>query len=290
MRQYRFSVIRTVVARLSFVAGLALSLTAGAAQEAAAKPKKAKAAPAVAKPSKPTVENEKALRDFVSPYKFGMSKEEVLGVLRAQLDARFKAEFEATQNVYRQDQIQAAKKLEVERLDKSFTEFDGKKTGWDVSIVDGEFVHNNNESLLEFWENSGGKNQRRFFFFYQGKLYKMVIALDARQVSEGQRTFEFFTGLMEQRLGTATKNGALVTWKISGTHVAVQDELEFYNAFCILFADAKALAEVVAARTAMGVKPKEENKLIKSITADKDDDGPSLDAGKDAVDKVIKGN
>lgn len=284
MGRYRFSLAKSVLSHAAL--SVAVLLSSGT-HLGFAKPKKA--APASTKASKPSAEAQKAVTDFMGPYKFGMSKDEVLGVLRKQLDARYKAEMEATADVYRQDQLQTAKKLEVDRLGKSFTEFDGKKTGWDVSIVDGEFVHNNGESLLEFWENSGGKNQRRFFFFYQGRLYKMVIALDAKQVSQEQRTFEFFTGLMEQRLGAATKNGTAISWKVNGTNVEAFDELEFYNAFCLAFADAKLLADVSSSRAALGTKPKEENKLIKSITADKDDDGPSLDAGKDAVDKVIKG-
>ncbi|MBK9070168.1 MAG: hypothetical protein IPL79_04075 [Myxococcales bacterium] len=287
MRQSRPNRFNPVFARLAAAGTMALAvLVAGGVPMAVAKPK-----PKAAVKLGPSAEaQEKALSDFLGPYKFGMTKDEVLAVLRAQLDARYKAESEATQDVYRQDQIQARKKLELDRLGKSYTEFTGTKTGWDVSLIDEEFVHNNNEALLENWENAGGKNQRRFFFFHNGKLYKMVLQIDARQLEEAQRSFEFFVGLIEARLGAATKSSGAAAWKLRAATVAAADELEFYNAFRLAFADAARQADVVAARVAMGVKPKEENRLIKSITAADDDDGPSLDAGKDAVDKLLKGN
>ena len=209
-----------------------MALLGGGSATAVAKPK----SKAAVKAGPSAEAQEKALADFLGPYKFGMTKDEVVAVLRAQLDARYKAESEATQDVYRQDQIQARKKLELDRLGKSYTEFTGTKTGWDVSIIDGEFVHNNNEALLENWENAGGKNQRRFFFFHNGKLYKMVLQIDARQLEEQQRTFDFFAGLIEARLGPAAKTSGAATWKLRAASVAAADELEFYNAFCLAFA------------------------------------------------------
>jgi hypothetical protein len=279
---------RSLVARLATGLSLALAaaLVAAPGVADAAKEKKKKAAPA-AKASKLTAENKKALGELMGAFKFGQSKDEVIGVLTAQLDERYAEQIAGTTDIYTQDKLRKEKKEERARITKSYVEFQGKKSGWDVSIIDTEFAHNTGEAMLVYWENQGGKNQRRFFFFHEGKLYKMFIALDTKQVSEEQRTFDFFRSLMEQRFGDAKEEPGKLTWRTGDFEVQAYDKIQFYDAFCLVISDPKQAKVVADARAAKGEEKKDENKILKSVMEKDASDKPSLDEGKDAVNAII---
>jgi hypothetical protein len=282
------SMNRSLVARLG--SGLALALAAsfmlapGVAD--AAKTKKKKAAPA-AKATKASAENKKAMAELMGAFKFGQSKDEVIAALTTQLDERYAEQIAATTDIYTQDKLRKEKKEERARITKSYVEFQGKKAGWDVSIIDTEFKHNTDESMLVYWENQGGKNQRRFFFFHEGKLYKMFIALDTKQVSEEQRTFEFFRSLMEQRFGDAKEEPGKLTWRAGEFEVQAYDKIQFYDAFCLVISDPKMAKAVAEVRASKGEEKKEENKILKSVMEKDASDKPSLDEGKDVLNGII---
>ena len=52
---------------------------------------------------------------------------------------------------------------ELGKLKSSAVDFNGKKTGWDVSFLKGEFTHHNGESMLSVSENSS----ENYYFFIQ---------------------------------------------------------------------------------------------------------------------------
>ena len=171
---------------LSALIGMASPAFAADAKKAApakkAPAKSTKATKAAAKPAPPkkavpppmvSAEHKKALAEKFAGFKFGMTKDEVLAVLQKQINERFEEKIKGTTDVAMQDRYRKEKKAELSRTSSTYVEFTGKSTGWDVSIVETEFAHNTGESLMERWENDGGKNQRRFFFFYNQKLWKM---------------------------------------------------------------------------------------------------------------------
>ena len=75
---------------------------------------------------------------------------------------------------------------EITTVKKSFTKFEGQKTGWDVSIIGPEFKQNKAESVLvtkeEIWT--------RYFFFFEGSLYKMFLAFNKDTI--GNKSFRDF--------------------------------------------------------------------------------------------------
>jgi len=277
---------KTLTTLLLLAAGLAV----GVAPASAGKGKKKPAATAAAKQGKLTPEHKKAMAELMGAFKFGMTKDEVIAVLTKQLDERYAEKIAATNDVYTQDKLRKEKKEEIARVTKSFTTFEGKKAGWDVSIIDTEFAHNTGETMLVYWENQGGKNQRRFFFFFEDHLYKMFIALDTKQVAEEQRSFEFFKGLMEQRFGTAAAEGNKLTWKTGDFMVQAVDKIQFYDAFCLIISDPKALKQVADARASRAPEKAADNNILKSVTEKGPEDKPSLDEGKDVLKGVIEDN
>ena len=275
-----------------FSSVIAILLAAGGT--ASAKPKAKPKTPTTATAKKATMpaisaEHKKALAELLGAFKFGMSKDEVVGVLTKQLDDQYAEKITATNDIHTQDNLRAEKKDKIAEITKTFVEFNGQKTGWDVSIIDDQFARNTDESMLVYWENSGGKNQRRFFFFYQGKLWKMFLALDSKQIAEEQRTFDVFRKSMEGRFGGGLVDGNTEEWGTSDIDVKALDKLHFYDAFCLAVSDPKRAREVDQIRAEKAPPPKGEDPIMKTVLSKDPSDKPSLDENKDAVDAIIGG-
>jgi hypothetical protein len=247
--------------------------------------------PAKKKPSViVTADHKKALAELYAGFKFGMSKDDVIALLAKQIDAQLEDKIKATTDIAAQDRYRKDKRSEVAKISQSYTSFEGKKTGWDVSIIDGEFAHNTNESMLENWENKDGKNQRRFLFFYDGKLWKMFVQLDVSILPAEKRTFDTLQAYMTAKYGpgdldpTANK----LSWHTDEFDVRAVDRLRDYDAIAISIEDGKVAREVVSVR-AQHAPPKQETaSVIKAVVDPDHKDHPDVKSNNDAVDQVIK--
>jgi hypothetical protein len=234
-----------------------------------------------------TAEHKKNLAQLMGPYKFGQSKDEVLGVLIKQLDAKYAAQIAATTDVAAQDRLRREKKMEIDRIRKTFIEFTGKKSGWDVSLIEGEFAHNTSESMLVHWENEAGKNQRRFFFFYEGQLYKMFISLDTSILPADKQNFETFKGYLEGRYGPAFVEEQAMGWETGDFHVRAVDKLRSYDALALIIWSPKTMSSLAQLRKDKAPPAAQQDGVIKAVL-DKGDQKPGLDENKGTVDAVIK--
>jgi hypothetical protein len=283
----------------AFVGVFALtSALAGDADAGKRKRKKAAAKPAAAALKVTTGEHATELGKLMGDYRFGMEAKQILGILGRQISVNFEEKIKATTDVYQQDKLRRTRDGELARIKKSYVEFKGVKGGWDVSIVDTEFAHNSDESMLVHWENQGGVDQRRFFFFRDGKLYKMFIALNSKNLKPEQKSFDFFKGLMEAKYGAGkvvlskdldgVERPMGIEWRTAKHHVTALDKLSFYGSFCLVIADPSVEKELVAVRAA-NAKVKVTNTAMKSVVSGADeDDTPGLDDNKAAVDALLK--
>jgi hypothetical protein len=282
------------ISRTIFSSAIALLIAGNGAAYAKGKGKpKPKPAPAqtAKKPTMPAVsaEHKKALAELLGAFKMGMSKDEVVGVLTKQLDEQYAEKITATNDINTQDKLRAEKKDRVAEVTKTFVEFNGQKTGWDVSIIDDQFARNTGESMLVYWENSGGKNQRRFFFFFEGKLWRMFLALDSKQIAEEQRNFDVFRKSMEGRFGPGMVDASGEEWATSELDVKAIDRLRFYDAFCLVVTDPKRAREVEATRKEHAPPPPKQDAIMNTVLQKDPGDKPSLDENKNAVDAIIGG-
>ena len=85
----------------------------------------------------------------------------------------------------------------MEKVGGKLVKFDDQKTGYDVSIVDQEFLRNAGESMLVAKEETA----TRYFFFRNDGLYKMFLAFD-KDILQG-KSFRDFGKLMQKRFGKA---------------------------------------------------------------------------------------
>ncbi len=272
-------------AGVTVAAHLADPHVAAAKAKKKAKPKKAKA-PKEKPAPKLTAEHKKAREELMGPFKFGMTKDDVLATMQKQLDEKYAEVIAETADVYQQDKLRKEKKAELKRVKKSFVKFEGKKTGWDVSVIDDQFEHKTNESMLVYWENQGGKNQRRFFFFYEDSLYKMFITLDAAQFPEDQQTFEFFTQLADGKFGPGTAGEKPVEYDgVPSVHAT--DRTKDYKVFALAIYDRAKNKEVLAYRADNVKEEKEDNAIINSVLEKDGGMGPDIDQGSGTVDEII---
>ncbi len=281
MRRHTWTLLLGCTVALATTAApeLASAGTSKAAVAARAKTKKA--------PAKKTVnaQSKKALAELMGDYKFGMSKEEVIGILGKQLDVKFATKLESTTDVYAQDQLRKEKKKELARLASNWVVFDGKRTGWDVSLIEDEFAHGTGEAMLVQWENQDGKNQRRFFFFVDGQLYKMFISLDTSAWPEEKRNFETFRDSMEGRYGDGEVEERKITWRAGEFEVRAVDKLRTYSALCLAIYNPSVTRELEAKRVE-NAPPKQGSSGIIDAVIDDGKTRPDIRANGNTVDAV----
>ena len=258
--------------------------------------KKPAPAPAKSKPAPPkkqvvvSADNKKKLAEKLGGFKFGMSKDDVLAAIGKQLDQKYDEKIKGTTDVVQQDRFRKDKRGELDTVKNSFVAFDGKKTGWDVSIVEDEFVHHTEESMLERWENSNGRNERRFFFFFGGKLWKMFISLDVSMLPADKKNFDEFQKVMVGQYGDGDVSPGSLGWHTDDFDVRAVDKLKTYDALGLIIEDNKVRKDVDALREAKK-PPKQETNAVINAVVDKDGkDHPDVKSNGNAVDDVINAN
>src|SRR6185503_6757403 len=94
---------------------------------------------------------------------------------RTAVEAKYEARVEkAKQDPGLQQRIRDELQRELAAVKKSYTKFEGQKSGWDVSIIGPEFQQNTAEAVLVTKEDIW----TRYFFFFEGGLYKMFLAFN----------------------------------------------------------------------------------------------------------------
>lgn len=287
--------------RFRFALGFAvLGLALGVANPAIAAPKKKAAATKKAKkkaaPAKKAVapmvsaEHKKALAEKFAGFKFGMTKDEILAVLQKQINERWEEKIKSTTDVAMQDRYRKEKKAELARTARTYVKFDGKRTGWDVSIIEKEFAHHTGESMMERWENEGGKNNRRFFFFYNDRLWKMFISLDVSMIPEDKRNFETFKGVMENQYGKGLVDGSTIAWRAGDFDARAVDRLRDYSALGLVVEDPRVRGEVLALRASKAPPKKETPAVIRAVIDKDGSETLDVKANAGAVEAVIQGS
>jgi hypothetical protein len=272
------------------LAGLATPVVAKDPPKKAPVTKKApeKKPPPKKAPPPVTAEKKKVLAELYGGFKFGMGKDEVLKILSKQLDERYDEKIKATTDVAVQDRLRKEKKDELARVNASYIAFDGKRSGWDVSIVEEEFAHKTGESMLDRWENKDGKNQRRFFFFHEGKLWKMFISLDVSILPDDKRNFDTFKTVMTQKYGPGDVEAAVITWTTDEFLVRAVDKLKAYSTLALVIENPRVKKDLVALRESKAEKQPETNSVIKAVVDPDKTDKPDVKQNSNAVDEVIK--
>lgn len=114
---------------------------------------------------------------------FGGDVDKVVGWARERLEARYGPRMKSALDQRERGRFQQQMEEELEALVSRLVHFDGRRTGYEVSIVQGEFAAGAEESLLLFREG----DLEHYFFFTRGVFYKYARPLKA---PEGGGTFD----------------------------------------------------------------------------------------------------
>jgi hypothetical protein len=217
-----------------------------------------------------------------------MTKDEILKVLQKNINDRYEEKIKATTDVAMQDRYRKEKKAELSRVSSTYVKFEGKSTGWDVSIIEGEFAHNTGEALMERWENDGGKNNRRFFFFYNDRLWKQFISLDVSMIPEEKRNFDTFKAVMEGQYGKGGVDGGTIAWRAGEFDARAIDKLKDYGALGLALEDVNVKKELIALRESKAPPKKETPAVIKAVLDADGKEKLDVKANAGAVEGVIQ--
>jgi hypothetical protein len=235
--------------------------------------------------------NARAVTELAGKFKWGMSHDEVVGVIGEGIHKRYEEMIEKERDTFTQDKLRKEEGDEVAKVKASLVSFDGTKGGWDVSLIDKEFAHRNDESMIVMWE----KDQRRFLFFWKGKLYKQFIAFNAEHPAFKGKTFDDFANMIQNRYGQAEmKFSALKTkddmtldhleWPSANdiTLWAI-DQSQFYGNFCLSLSQTSVLGALNKSRAEHSPRAAKGNAVIDAVSKPERVQG---DPNADIVDQI----
>ena len=227
-------------------------------------------------------------------FKWGMKPEEVMAQARAAVEAKYEPRVEkARQDPGMQQRLRDEMVKEIAAVKKSFTKFEGQKSGWDVSIIGQEFQQNTAEAVLVTKEDVW----TRYFFFFEDGLYKMFLAFNKDALAG--KSFQDFGKAMESKYGNArqiyrddrVKGGGVkrsldhYEWSAGGgDRLKLVDRSEFYGVFCMVLYDGSVQDRVVERRKVVNPGDVKRDELVESITAK---DKAAADSNDDIIDRVV---
>ena len=221
-------------------------------------------------------------------FKWGMKPEEVEKLVEVQIEKKYQGRVDqARQDPGKQTRIREEMMREVAAVKKSFTKFEGNKSGWDVSIIGPEFEQNTGEAVVVTKEDLW----TRYFFFFEDGLYKMFLAFN-KDALEGKGFQDFGKG-MEEKYGHAkevyrddkVKGGVRhvldhYEWNAGADRLKLVDRSEFYGVYCLVLYDAEVSHRLAERRKIVNPEVAHSDSLVEAVTA-KDDNG------RDANDNII---
>jgi len=266
--------------------GLMLAISTGSASAAKAPPK----------PAKPVVSAEQASRavgELAGKFKWGMSPKDTLAIIEQEIQTKYVPKIQADSDPTKQDAVRQQMRDDIKEVSESLIRFNGQKTGWDVSIVDREYGHRNNEAMLVISEKE--TKQKRFLFFWNDKLYKQFVVLNAERF-KGIGFDQFMEG-MQARYGKANMSFAkkqtddelaldFYEWPPSGVFVLrAYDQTGFYGNFCLSLLD-KDLYETVEKERSKNSPPRYRKTNVHVVDNVTQGDS-ATDPNADVIDELV---
>jgi len=219
--------------------------------------------------------------------KWGMSRREVTKALVKQVKDHYTPIINKISNPVEEDRVRNEANDEIKAIKKSYVEFNGKTTGWDVSFLREEFTHNNDEALMVVRD----KNSQNFYFFMGGRLWKWYKAFDASVFKAG--SFKQFAGAVQRKFGDAVmREGEAgsgkgsrrwLQWQDKMSRLRAIDETEFYGFYCLVFDEKQTLGNLAQLRRNDDRRKNSKHSVVDSVTSG---DGADPDDSPNIVDRI----
>jgi len=219
--------------------------------------------------------------------RWGMSTSEVTGFLSRKLKADYAERIKKASSEFSKDQLKRELDGTLSDLKRSLVTFSGKSTSWDVSFIEGEFTHGNEESMLVYKDAQA----HNFYFFFDDKLWKWYKAFDSS--SFGGSNFKKFNKTIDGKFGKGrVKQGVLndttgksyqwVEYVTRNTRLRAVDNTKFYDKYALIFEDMETARNLDDLRANTISKKSKSNSAVASLSRDYQDD----DSDDNVADKL----
>lgn len=188
--------------------------------------------------------------------RWGMSQTEAVATLLEKIEESHAEDIRRTRMTPAETEVRRQMKAEISDLRSGHVMFNGSPTRWDGTFLEGEFTHNNNESMVTYQDGSS----RNFYFFINGKLWKWIKAFD--QPTFNGKSFNDFAKFVRGRFGSGsakrgprTPHGNAVQYlelSAGGTRLRAFDRLGGDRSFALVFEDKGTVSRLASLRTNRG--------------------------------------
>lgn len=168
---------------------------------------------------------------------WGMHYKNVMDIFEKKVRAKYEPLIKEARGAVEEDHIRMQMSQEISKITNNYVVFDGKRTGFEGSLIEPEFTHNNGESLI-MWD--AGKYVE-YLFFFNDRLWKRYRSF-RKDSFQDDITFEKYLGTLENRFGPGlevrNEDDELVEeiWQNDDTYMSAQDKSGFYGVYCLVFA------------------------------------------------------
>ncbi len=228
-----------------------------------------------------------SLDEVLGEIEWGDTKDEVLEKLKSQMFESMRQRADVQHNRVKLQEIRKRMVDKFEEIKESHTKLEGEKTGYEVSVISGEYTKNNNEAVLTVEDDAA----QRYYFFVDGRFYKMVVAY--RQSYLDGISFEGFIGQVSTKYGdpkdttrreiAGEETLARATWKDSTTLLQAKNKRELFGTFTMVFSDRQRVEQMKANNKAFGGSDKDDAQVSDRVESLKED------SGKDENAEVVDG-
>ncbi|MBM4386155.1 MAG: hypothetical protein FJ088_00355 [Deltaproteobacteria bacterium] len=215
-------------------------------------------------------------------FKFNITFDETVIFLKERVKAKYQPLIQAARDTREIDALRKAMDSEVESTGTGVVKFEGQKSGWDISMLKGEFAHNTGETMIVMKEG----DKQYFLFFIKDKFYKFIIAdpVEAAFPDEVMGLSKFYGPPDEITFfdPETMRKPFKAVWESENVQLMIEDKKEISNFFLKKWSDRETEKTLEASRTGTGGVSTGLNPLILEATTPEQADDVS-----DVVDEII---
>lgn len=182
------------------------------------------------------IPNSATIAELMKGIPWGLHYTYVIEMFEKKIRENYEEELKLVAGEVEEDRLRSRMVREINRLKKSYTKFEGKRTGFEGDVIGMEFTHKNGESMLK-WD--AGKHVEYMFFFNE-RFWKRVRTF-RRDSFADNITFSDYVTTLVNRLGEGKDvrddGGELtaVHWQNKDTLVVAEDRTDMYGVYSLSF-------------------------------------------------------
>jgi hypothetical protein len=240
-----------------------------------------------APPPEPTEPNANIVA-LMNGMTWGMTKDQVVEAVKLEIKNVYWPQIqEVADDGVAEQALRTRMERDQQRFVDSCIQFTGQQTPWNVSMIDTEFTHNNQEEMCKY-ERSDATD---FFFFIRGKLWKIFRTLKSEGLTTAPPTFDEMRATMEGQYGPGEEIREVDPYRLESKVVAVkwvdsQTELQMrwldlYSVFAVVLTERATLGSLTTLRRVTSTSTTEQSGLTQAVT-----EGVASDENSDVVQRL----